>query len=321
MLTLFALPKAFEGHINIIQRNAIESWTRLEPRPRIVLFGDEDGTAQAAQEFGLDHVPEIARNEYGTPLVSDIFLQAQARAGGGVLCYVNADIMLMSDFSRAVAQVSRRRSRFLMGGRRWTVDLPHLWDFGGDWEARLRALVDEHGTLDPPHSIDYFVFPAGFWTQIPPFAIGRFFWDNWLLYQCRARKAPLIQATPAITVVHQSHGYNHAGTTADTLHQGPEARRNLELAGGGHHLYSLSLASHILTPQGLRRRPPGRWQIERWQHEWNHRSRRALEGLQRVANGPSRWRPLARAALWGFDVSGAPRRRLGRAITRWRENV
>jgi hypothetical protein len=46
LLTLLAMPKPFEGHIGIIQRNAITSWTNLNPRPEIFLFGEEKGTAR-----------------------------------------------------------------------------------------------------------------------------------------------------------------------------------------------------------------------------------------------------------------------------------
>jgi hypothetical protein len=73
MLTLFAIPKHFRGHIATIQRNAIASWTRLNPRPEIMLFGNEDGAAETARELGLRHFPEVARNEFGTPLLGDLF--------------------------------------------------------------------------------------------------------------------------------------------------------------------------------------------------------------------------------------------------------
>jgi hypothetical protein len=71
MLTLFTVPKAFKEHINNIQLNAILSWMSLRPRPEIILFGDDEGTPEVAEELGLRHVPEIACNEYGTPLVGD----------------------------------------------------------------------------------------------------------------------------------------------------------------------------------------------------------------------------------------------------------
>jgi hypothetical protein len=34
ILTIFAVPKRFDRHFGVIQRNAIRSWARLEPRRR-----------------------------------------------------------------------------------------------------------------------------------------------------------------------------------------------------------------------------------------------------------------------------------------------
>jgi 5,10-methylene-tetrahydrofolate dehydrogenase/methenyl tetrahydrofolate cyclohydrolase len=51
MLTFFGVPKAFRGHTGIIQRNAIGSWARLGRGSRVVLFGDEEGTAEVAREL------------------------------------------------------------------------------------------------------------------------------------------------------------------------------------------------------------------------------------------------------------------------------
>jgi hypothetical protein len=67
LLTLLAMPKPFDGHIGIIQRNAITSWTQLNPRPEIFLFGEEHGTALIAAELQIGHLRDIHRNEFGTP--------------------------------------------------------------------------------------------------------------------------------------------------------------------------------------------------------------------------------------------------------------
>ena len=53
MLTILSTPKAFTGLFAVIQRNAIESWTKLEPRPEIILFGRDAGTAEICDELGL----------------------------------------------------------------------------------------------------------------------------------------------------------------------------------------------------------------------------------------------------------------------------
>lgn len=57
VFTLFTIPKAFADHIGVIQRNAIGSWARLQrenqPRPEIILFGNDPGTAEISRELGL----------------------------------------------------------------------------------------------------------------------------------------------------------------------------------------------------------------------------------------------------------------------------
>src|SRR5437868_3788704 len=123
MITIFTTPKAYEGHIGIIQRNALQSWTRLRPRPEIFLFGDEEGTRQAAADSGTQFVPDVARSASGTPLISDMFALAEQRAQTGLLCFVNADIVLMSDFMRAVRRFEDWQRKFLIVGRRWDIDV------------------------------------------------------------------------------------------------------------------------------------------------------------------------------------------------------
>src|ERR1051325_11584226 len=106
MLSFFACPKPFtDSHTAVIQRNAITSWTLLRPRPEILLFGDENGTSEICAELGLRHVPEIARNDFGTPLVNDIFCKAQLFATYKALCYINADIILTNGFMPATDQI------------------------------------------------------------------------------------------------------------------------------------------------------------------------------------------------------------------------
>jgi diadenosine tetraphosphate (Ap4A) HIT family hydrolase len=175
-LTIFACPKPFTNpHIAIIQRNAIISWTLLRPRTEIILFGDEEGTAEICQELGLRHLREIVRNEFGTPVLNDIFEKAQQLANYEVLCYVNADIILMSDLIHAINQISQWQKSFLMVGQRWDLDMRELLDFSkNDWEEHLRVLAMHFGNKRLPNLIDYFVFPKGLFTDIPPFVIGRY---------------------------------------------------------------------------------------------------------------------------------------------------
>ena len=197
MLTLFTMPRLFRDHIAVIQRNAIRSWTLLRPRCEIILCGDDAGVASTAAELSVRHIPDIARNEYGTPLVSDAFAQAERAARHRILCYINADIIVMSDFLAAVSRI--QKARFLMLGQRWDLDLQASWDFDQPhWEARLRAEAQARGSLHPYTGVDYYVFPKGIWGEIPPFAVGRTTYDNWLIWRARSLGLPVIVVSGAV---------------------------------------------------------------------------------------------------------------------------
>jgi hypothetical protein len=254
VLTLFAIPKPFVGHIGVIQQNALESWARLQPRCEVLLMGDDAGTAEAATRFGFQHAGQVRRNEFGTPCVDDLFAQAQARSRHEILAYVNADIVLGADFIEAVERVRRWQPRFLVVGQRWDLDVTAPLEFSTAWEEELRGRLAQGGRLHEPTGIDYFVFPRGLWGELPPFAIGRTVWDNWLIYRARSLGAAVVDATVAITAVHQNHDYAHHPGGAAGLWQGPEARRNRELAGGEERVYDVRDADWRLTAGGVRRR-------------------------------------------------------------------
>jgi hypothetical protein len=250
LLTIFALPKPFKGHFGVIQRNAISQWARLYPRPEILLFGDEEGTAEIAQEFGLRYIPEIKRNQYGTPLLSDLFEKAHTNASNNILCYVNADIMLLGEFMGAVRQVGSWRDRFLMVGRRTGIDLDEPTIYASpEQEGRLKALVFQMGRLGSKYAIDYFVFPRGLFRNLPHFAIGRPWWDNWLLWKARASKVALVDASEVILAVHQNHDYSHLPEGAQDYLQSEEGKRNRTLAGRGFR--TIENATYKLTTHGI----------------------------------------------------------------------
>jgi hypothetical protein len=268
MLTIFGLPKPFKGHFGVIQRNAISQWTRLRPKPEILLFGDEEGTAEIAQEFGLRHIPEIKRNRFGTPLLSDLFEKAHALASKSILCYANADMMLLGDFMNAVRQVASWRARFLMVGRRTGIDLdePAIYESPGQ-EDRLRALVSQRGHLGSPFSIDYFVFPQSLFPILPRFAVGRPFWDLWLLWKALNSNIPLVDASEVVLAVHQNHDYSHLPKGAQDAMQCDEANENRALAK--HGCRTIDDATHKLTANGIKsNRRPFLSSMERTAQTW-----------------------------------------------------
>src|SRR5271169_5843719 len=77
MLTFFSTPKPFRGHIEVIQRNALESWKRLHPGVEVILFGVDEGTAEICRELGFRHVPDTSRSRTGVNRVDSMFERAQ----------------------------------------------------------------------------------------------------------------------------------------------------------------------------------------------------------------------------------------------------
>lgn len=263
MVTIFSTPKPFRGHEAIIQKNAIKSWTLLRPQCEVILFGDDEGAAEVAEEFNIRYEPNVRRNERGVKFLNDIFDQAQRMARHEIVCYVNCDIILMSDFVLAVQKVASWKNRFLMVGRRWDVDIVNPWDFGhASWENDLRDMARTKGLQRTPDWIDYFVFHRGMLQDIPSFLIGRVRWDNWLIWRVRSFNIPVVDCSSTVTVIHQNHGYSYHPAGKEGVWYGEEAKQNLELAGGNEHLYQICDSTHKLGDNGFRRNLGAYFRIE-----------------------------------------------------------
>ena len=236
-LTIFSAPKPFtDPHIATIQRNAIRSWTYLED-VEVYVVGEEDGLAEAAAELGVRHLPDVRRNEWGTPLVSSIFDLAREASSAPLLCYVNADILLLPDLVESARQAAQQTDRFLIVGRRWNLDVTEPLDFSPGWPDRLRARVRRDGELHPPAGSDYFVFPKNQYADMPDFAIGRAGWDNWAIYHARSQGWDTIDGTPDIMIVHQNHDYAHLPGGRPHYDQA-ESQVNIRLARGPENAYT-----------------------------------------------------------------------------------
>ncbi|MBU0510083.1 MAG: hypothetical protein KKD28_01190 [Chloroflexi bacterium] len=291
-LTIFTAPKPFtDPHINIIQRNAIQSLLHLNDsvapgesvtrRPghapdhgsagsnpvQVILVGDEDGLAETAAEFAVLHLPDVARNEWGTPLVSSIFALAREASEGPLLAYVNADILLRPDFVETARTVASQVEKFLVVGQRWDLAVTQDLAFTPNWDQRLRVEVQSRGELHAPAGSDYFIFPRSIFTDIPDFAIGRAGWDNWMIYCALQNRWPVVDATAALMIVHQNHDYSHlpGGVAHYDLE---ETQINASLGGGMRNMYMTLDASHEFVGGRVRRARPSRARILRRLERW-----------------------------------------------------
>ncbi len=247
LITLFTSPKPFTNpHINIVQRNAIRSWVDLGDKVAVVLLGDEDGMAEAANELKVGHIREVERNSQGTPLISSLFEKARGVNQSPLLVYVNADILLLPDFVTAAERLLQQTQKFLMIGQRYDMDITTPLDFSEGWQERLQAECKETGKLHKPMGSDYFVFPRTCFKQIPDFAIGRAGWDNWMIYEARQQDWRTVDATADVLVIHQQHDYSHL-PGGQAHYRLPETGENVRLAGGKRHIFLLTDANWKLV--------------------------------------------------------------------------
>lgn len=247
MLTIVGLPKAFTGQFKVIQENAIRSWARLEPKPEIILFGDDEGTAAMAQEVGAKHEPQMNRNEFGTPLLNGVLERAQELSSNDLIVYVNSDIILPSSFMRAVHALSGRYgdSQFLGVGRKCNVPLTEPLPFDGDWESMLADAAQSSGVY-VTYDSDYFVFRRGLWRGMPSFAVGRCYWTQWMMYTARRQGVDMIDMTPMVLAVESKHDYSHAKSTGFNARlSGVEYEANRRLFRGCRY-YTTVNATHVL---------------------------------------------------------------------------
>jgi hypothetical protein len=301
MLTIFTTPKPFRGHINVIQRNALKSWSLLHPDVEVILFGDDEGAAEAARDFGIHHEPYVHRDETGMKRLDYMFGKAQAIARHDVVCYVNCDIILTVDFRRAVERVRAKYRRFLMVGHRWDTPITRPVDYSDPcWAEKVRSLALSTNDQRNEWFIDYFAFSSGaYGGDFPPFVIGTVRWDNWLIWKALNSRIPVIDASAVVVAIHQNHDYSYHPQGKQGVWEGDEARRNHELAGGWRYLRNLSHATFELSSDG------------RIRSTWLRKRRREIDEIRKNPRGlPSRiWYSLLDLTYDSRHAIGLNRRR------------
>lgn len=201
MLTLYTIAKGFEGEFDQIQRNAIASWRWAFQGAQILLFGGrEPGVAEYASGHGLRSF-WVERNDGGVPVVADAIEQAEILASLETRCLINADIILGAGFADAVQAVERRfPDAFLFTTRRYGVHVEGPLDLGDGWEDKLAPKAPYRRT-----GIDVFCYRGDWLADMPPFAVGRSSWDNWIVGRAKRLKVPIVNGERFVSIYHQDH--------------------------------------------------------------------------------------------------------------------
>lgn len=266
MVTIFTTPRAFRGHFGVIQRNALLNWMNIEPRPQILVLGNDEGTAEICQELGLTHIPDVACNEFGTPLFDSMLAKAEALAQYDIMLMLSSDIILPKHVMSCVKTIHDRfGDQFCAVARRYNVSLNDVRDFSTkDWDEWLKPLV-QYKKNENLVAGDFFLFPKGFFANPPGFSYGRCFLDTWMFYKTIAKEAALVDLSDAFFIYHQTHDYSHHPKGRAGVYGGDEWERNNVLYGGWRYRFSIQDANWIFDgktfkhPRLTYRRLRARW--------------------------------------------------------------
>ncbi|MEB3265252.1 MAG: hypothetical protein VKN13_01410 [Cyanobacteriota bacterium] len=271
MLTLFTVPKAFVGHIGVIQRNAIRSWQACVPDAQIILFGCDEGVAEVAAEMNVEHCASVRLSAYGAPMLDSIFVQARSRARHGILCFANSDIIFRGDLG-ALASLDQP---FLAIGESIDAEVFEPISFEN---PHWRSGFAENDRTRGPFALDFFFFRRELYDDMPPFRIGRARYDNWMVWRALQQGAMVVDITQSLRAVHQRHDYAHLAGGRNEAYRGFDARQNEKLAGIWcyFYLHSVHDARFVLTPGGLSKKPRRLLFLRQWRLRLTGRIRELL---------------------------------------------
>ncbi|MDH5647801.1 MAG: hypothetical protein OEZ01_17450, partial [Candidatus Heimdallarchaeota archaeon] len=111
--------------------------------------------------------------------------------------------------------------------------------------------VKTSGKLHSASGIDFIVFKKYSLKKIPPFIVGRPYWDGWMLWWASWLGLDLIDITLMTKIIHQNHDYSHMGGLKNILN-GKEYESNKSLAGNWLFRYNIKYANKILTADGVK---------------------------------------------------------------------
>lgn len=262
MITFFTHARPFEGLAGIIQRNAITSWTKLKPKCEIVLLGSVEGADKISEELGLKHIPDVSYGNYGKkPFLPELFEKAERDASHNFMCFINADIILTDDFMKAFSYLMPLKKKWVMVGRRRNIVLEKELDFKDSRAIEeIKEIAIKENRIAGPWWIDYFLYTKGIFTNIPPFILGAWRWDNWLINKALSKRVMVIDASDVVTAIHQDHdppGYEKTKYALDRREE--EYLKNEELYKeyaifNYSSLGAISAATYFLTTSGIKKK-------------------------------------------------------------------
>lgn len=191
------------------EKNSLLSWSKLDCVNKIVVYTSLDSNV-------FSDNPKIITEKYPNdldpldpPSIRDIFMDAIAKTEDKYLCYINSDIILLSDFCKTFAQVQHQyqtKPFQIVGKRRDWVDHFDI-DVNNLSDEQIIATVGYLPIRNAEHC-DYFLFDRKIYTDLndqgffPNFLIARGSFDRCMLWLPRQLGYDSIDCSESIYAIH-----------------------------------------------------------------------------------------------------------------------
>ena len=193
---------------NQIQTNSIWSWSQLVPIENIILFFDDENSCSfirkvykniACHSFSSSN---CLHTTYNRPYISCAFDMAQQQTRTPILVFVNGDILLHTSVSHTISFVNAQLPQFLLVGCRRDFEMSHSENYSDPQKTLQDGL--NNSRIHSTTGIDFIAFKTKARLFMPPFLVGVYRWDNWLLSEIILRtNISVIDVTDSIFVIHQ----------------------------------------------------------------------------------------------------------------------
>jgi hypothetical protein len=152
-----------------------------------------------------------------------------------------------------------------------------------EWEAELREKALREGRRGG--GSDFFIFPKELYDDILPFALGKGYWDCWIIWKARKLGAKVYDATDVCLPIHQNHDYGFL-QKGQIFSDHPEVKTNYRLVGGWRYFFQKSTPTHKVNLAGISEVPRHNywihvlWRSYAYTLGWTYHWRRTI-GLYR----------------------------------------
>lgn len=186
--------------------NSLKSWKRLRCKPKIVIVGDDQGVAELCTKEEIMHHPYVAKNRYGTPIVSSILEEGWKYAEDGDICiFLNGDIILndtICDTLEAFVEQypDHTKMNYLLTAQRYDWSDFYEIDFENGWFEEI--FNSDKINLAESTAIDLFIHRKGTIYNMPQSGIAKYAYDSWILLNAFEKFDLVVDLTETCKIIH-----------------------------------------------------------------------------------------------------------------------